>query len=777
MSNSTRIFLRLAIFSLLFILTAKPLRLEAQTAYYDAQALTALLDSPTISHSDYDLLKDLLRKYGLLDPSRVSNDPIDTMNSHEDTVVLKDLIKNSPNTFFTNSTATLHIVAPAAAGSSLLFGDFIDIAQFSSAKAKLAKALSAPPSSTPTSGNLTAMIIEGIGKFLANRTKEELTVAFFQKFKTFLNTNPEIGTLFPTTIKFLNGILSTSSPNMLSTLREAFVSDIKNILGDIAAVAALNPTSSCSLCTNDKRKSKCADRLTHIQAIFKTEFGRLLVAGLIIADGAINEKNPADILSTVVNNNAIHSLGDIYNSLELMNIFSKALRSSEPTEIWLPVADIKSMLGDVTFRNNFLGFVYSQVDSEKIVIAGKKISTYFTVGNANGAVTYVTNLINAANSLESSFQALVKPAKSAGSDSNVESVLDHSKQFVSSLSQFLAQAMKYTTINSSLPTPSKTIVNILNYTDSAMNVVGNILNKNYYAAFLSLDILVQNITGVNLNAFTPSGKVKEKYQLVNDTLHNSTAFASNKEVRTAIKDLADTGAGAAYNPDSSAKLSNLYNNSTDVALDKKTFVSNLLRYGTFMADVVTASDVDGVESAIEAIALPPGSSSIKKNTNVSISIQSYVGLGISHIPGSNPYYQNFGVSAPIGVSFNFGLRSWFWPKFFTKVNPVNTSTWGSLSVFIPLVDLGAVVSYEFTNPSSQPSNTTNVTWGNIFAPGVNLVYGIPGVPLSIGFGPEYQSALKTLSKSGITLNNNPGLRWNVFLAVDIPLVNVYVSKN
>jgi hypothetical protein len=94
-----------------------------------------------------------------------------------------------------------------------------------------------------------------------------------------------------------------------------------------------------------------------------------------------------------------------------------------------------------------------------------------------------------------------------------------------------------------------------------------------------------------------------------------------------------------------------------------------------------------------------------------------------------------------------------------------------------LVDLGAVVSYEFTNPTPQIANTTNVTWANIFAPGVSLVYGISGVPLSIGFGPGYQSALKGLSKSGSVLNPKPGLRWNLFLAVDIPVVNFYASRN
>jgi hypothetical protein len=771
MCYSTDSRLKLIIYSILLVCAVHPIELKAQNAYYDAQSLTTLLESPSISYASYDLLKGLLRKYRLLDSSHfVGVDALDNVSAAGATIALKDLIpQNSSNTFFNNSTIIIHIQNPPPTGDRLA----LDRA---SASASLDRMMAGQPSSS-TSGSLTAMIIEGVGKFLADRTKEELTIAFFQKFKTFLNTNPEIGTLFPTTIKFLNNILSTNSSNMLSTLRAAFVSDIKNILGDIAAIATLDPTSSCSLCTSQNRKNKCVTRLTHIQSIFKTDFGRLLVAGLIIADGAINQKNPADILSAVSNNKDVGGLNsDVSNSLKLLDIFSKALKSNDPTEIWMPVSNITGMAGNLTLRNCFFGFVYGQLDSLKITIGNQRVTTFLTLNNVGGAQTYITNLITAANTLATSFHALINASHTA-SDTNTQSVLNNSKTFVAALSQFLSQSMKYTTINSGLPMPPAIVVNILNYTDSALSVVENILDKNYYAAFLSLDMLVQNITGVSANAFTPAGNVKDKYQIINDSSHNqtNTAYKSNKSVTKKIKELSKSSVPGAR--DSANKLSNLYDNGPDLVLDRKTFISNLLRYGNFLSDVVTASDVDGVENAIEAMALPPGSSSIKKNTNVSIAVQSYVGIGMSHNPGGSPYFQNFGVSAPVGVSFNFGLRSWFCPKFFTKPNPVEASTWGSLSVFIPLVDLGAVVSYEFTNPSSQPSNTTNVTWANIFAPGVNLVYGIPGVPLSVGFGPEYQSALKTLSKTGTTLNQNPGLRWNVFLAVDIPVVNFYVSKN
>jgi hypothetical protein len=658
-----------------------------------------------MSNASYDGLKDLLKKYGLLDSSRFRGvDTLDKIKS-DTTIKLEALITSgSSNTFINGDTTSIRLqgAPPRAFGAYVAIGA-LQAEELGAAVVSQNLTTSTPPQTTG-SANLSAMIIEGIGKFLADRAKEELTVAFFQKFQKFLNSYPEIGTLFPTTIKFLNTLLTASSSNMLSTLREAFVSDVKNILGDIAIIPTLKPATACSLASN---QSNCISRLQDVQSIFKTDPGRLLVAGLIIADGAINQKNPADILTAIDSNQDVQGFpSEVYNSLELLNIFSNALKSTDPNEIWIPASDLTSMTSNSSLFRYFLAFVYSAVDQKKITIGGHSVTGYLTLTNVQNTYQYVSGLITAVNGLAASYRTLIDTTKSR---SDAASILSTSKNFIAAISQFLTQAMKYRTIDPALPSPSQTVTNMLKYTDSALTVVQDLLDKNYYAAFLSLDILVQDIVG----------------------------------------------------PIST-------DNPAESTVNKKTFISNLLRYGNFIADVISASDVADVENAIEAMALPPGSSSIKKNTNFSITAQAYTGIGLSHIVGANPYFQNFGVSAPIGVAFNVGLRHW--------CNPLKTGTYGSLSFFIPLVDLGAVVSYEFTNPSNQPSNTTNVTWANIFAPGFDIVYGIPGVPLSVGGGFEYQSALKGLNESGGTLTPNPGIRWNLFLAVDIPVVNFYVSR-
>ena len=78
-----------------------------------------------------------------------------------------------------------------------------------------------------------------------------------------------------------------------------------------------------------------------------------------------------------------------------------------------------------------------------------------------------------------------------------------------------------------------------------------------------------------------------------------------------------------------------------------------------MALVVKAESPEEVESAIEAAALPAGSSSIKKNSAFNISLNSYIGgyFGRSFnntdmIDGDN---STVGVTAPVGIAFSLGL--------------------------------------------------------------------------------------------------------------------------
>ena len=185
------------------------------------------------------------------------------------------------------------------------------------------------------------------------------------------------------------------------------------------------------------------------------------------------------------------------------------------------------------------------------------------------------------------------------------------------------------------------------------------------------------------------------------------------------------------------------------------------KYGSFAANVVHADNSDEVKLAIRAVALPSGSASIKKNTHFNIALNSYLGwfYGTEYLANkSSQKTQNIsGVTAPIGVNFSWQLNLPF--------------KQGSFSIFIPFIDIGAFASFRLQD--STTADLPKVTLQNIFSPGVGVVYGIPKVPLSIGYMWQYGPALREISATKATVSENINNRNVLFLAVDIPLINFY----
>ena len=200
------------------------------------------------------------------------------------------------------------------------------------------------------------------------------------------------------------------------------------------------------------------------------------------------------------------------------------------------------------------------------------------------------------------------------------------------------------------------------------------------------------------------------------------------------------------------------------------FVAKATKYGLFMANVVDAKTPEEVQSVLENAILPVGSSSIKKNSDFNISIQSYLGafgrIGSIKRETGNAWSDRFGVSAPIGIS----------------VTPFGWGKAGSLSVFASLLDLGAIVDYQLRKdsvPTSSGGNTEvlskdyKIELGQIFSPGAYIVYGFPwNIPLSFGVGTQYGPGLSKIDSDNNTIINNPQWRFNVFLSVDITFFTI-----
>ena len=87
-----------------------------------------------------------------------------------------------------------------------------------------------------------------------------------------------------------------------------------------------------------------------------------------------------------------------------------------------------------------------------------------------------------------------------------------------------------------------------------------------------------------------------------------------------------------------------------------------------------------------------------------------------------------------------------------------------------MLDLGAIVDYKLSNDSTE--TVTNLDINNVFSPGVYLVYGLPKIPVSLGGGFQFSPQLGKINLNGSVIEPRK-LRWNVFLALDLPLLRIF----
>lgn len=206
----------------------------------------------------------------------------------------------------------------------------------------------------------------------------------------------------------------------------------------------------------------------------------------------------------------------------------------------------------------------------------------------------------------------------------------------------------------------------------------------------------------------------------------------------------------------------------DSLVKDKEISSSLLKYGSVMAAIVQAENSDQVKQAIEAVALPSGSSRIKRESLWNISINAYLGGygGAEYIERlqRDNLKASTGLSAPIGIAFSRGSK-------FLRSD--KTKGGWSYTAFLSFIDLGAVAAFRIKD--STTAALPQLKLENILAPGLYLIAGIPRSPLSMGIFGQYGPALRSVSAQNLSVSNFNETTWRFggMLAVDIPLLNLY----
>jgi hypothetical protein len=523
---------------------------------------------------------------------------------------------------------------------------------------------------------------KGLSMFLIERAKEELNVAFFQKFKDYFDKeeNIAIRTLFPKTTEIIGSILAYQYPQMLPVLQEAFQSDMEALPNNILNLLIL---------------PKYFDEIEKFPEL-------LVIFKLFNSLKQLTQLSPPELFDSLpkiaqFNKSGFDTLPrvqNLYTVLKLTEIVSNSVRvekvTNDTTKYWVSSKDFyQKILKDSVARKIYLGLVYQQIKNEKLQINGKLIIDHINAANVKQEIYWFDNFLS---------KAVVQFDK------------------ISSISLEIKKKL----INGEKPG----IVDYCGYVNSTIDFTEfGIETARHFNPGIN-----QNIRLISI--------VKNGNELIENTYSKNYSLAINNALT-----LLDT-----INNALEGKI---------VFIDPK-LMDGMYKYGRFIGNVASAENPEDVKNAISAVALPSGSSSIKKYQRWNLTVNAYLGatarLGGKENPTSRTWNNPISMTTPIGLNLSFF--------------PMEKR--GSFSLFASLIDIGAIVDYQLTD-STKKSFEQKIYLENILSPGVYVVYGFWGnMPLALSVGGQYGPGL---TKIGNNLKN-PTWRWNVSLTVDIPMISL-----
>jgi hypothetical protein len=603
-------------------------------------------------------------------------------------------------------------------------------------------------------------IADGFAKFIVKRTKEELSIAFFQKFKDEIDDNKDLKLLFPKTHLLLLTIDSKiyAYSNYINNLREAFRADLNVIDENLPG-----------LLENHK---PFFDRPGNY--ILKVS----LNSGIYVASSLKHEMHPGDMLqgfplsnfdgaSTTIDQEKIQLLK---GSIQTLQLFSESLKENDTLKktYWVGMEKIRQVVDNPDVLKIYLGLLIETAKNKYNKVPFNSTQSLYALLNTEPVATnltadypmykqYILNL----STKTAELNKLIKAFDKTASDSlKVEQYAKYFKNGVQLLES--ATAISKFSFLGTIPHINE-LENIGKpYFKGAYQITDLVtaINRKRYAEVINQLLIVYASSyaepaKIQVPTNTINLTKKQKMELAGQVLganadqRVSTVISANNTVATELKD-----------------------KDPEVKNADKT-LSDIVKYGSFMANMIDAKNSNEVAAAIESVALPVGSASIKRKTSFNVSLNAYCGLFtgseiIKGVDSNKPFkFNSYGLTAPIGVSVSTGNSIFF--------VPVDRSGFSS-SIFISLVDLGAIAAYRFQDSTTEQVPTIKLE--DIFSPGIFLSLGIPKTPLSINFGAQTGPNLRKVTSTTNDYSKSTYIRYSVSVCVDIPLLNLYTrSKN
>jgi hypothetical protein len=564
-------------------------------------------------------------------------------------------------------------------------------------------------------GNLNVSpIADGMANFIVKRTKQELSIAFFDKFQKELEKYPDLKTIFPSTYRVLSAIGKDiyMFEMYIQTLREAFNSDL-----------TILPSNLHGIIDNHKEYFDKRPELTS-----------LLRSGFYLAQSIQEKQHPGNIIENY-DVNILDSVQNVKAAFQTLKLFSISFKGSSDSAYWIPYSSIyenliKNLDKDSTLIRIYLGLILQKAKENKIYFVTDTGNCYLeNLMNNNYTklkpyITYIRDVISKAEVLDKRFSETLKCE-------NYSLKLENFYGVISSTIDLMRYAAKIEQLSFFKKSDSLKFEENLNiYFDiaqSSADIGINIYRKKYSLAILNT---VQVFTAIDSCV-----KWNAKHNSVKESLYKE-AFSDDDDF---------------------------------YKISKK-----LTKYGSFAALITSAKSSSEVEAAIESIALPTGSSRIKRESKFNISINAYCGLfsGYEKIQGVDydhseinfNHWNTWGVTVPIGVAFS-------WSKSLFPLVWLSKYCGFSSTILLSAIDIGALAAFRFEDMDST-SDVPDIKIKDIVSPGVFYSIGIPKCPISVNIGYQIGPLLRKVTKDANTYSKKYS-RFGIAACVDIPILNLY----
>lgn len=563
----------------------------------------------------------------------------------------------------------------------------------------------------------------GLTDFLIDRTKTELNIAFFERFKDEMTKDEynDLKILFPQTFQMLTAIGDQMYyyNNYIQGLRHAFETDLNRMPYQIRNWVDL-----------------------HKDSIDASVYYTIRI-GLITTTSIIENKHPGAILKDLstelksLNNNENDSIfGTFENITHLVSLISESFRDTLGAgDYWVDGSKIRQLTNDEVLLRIYLGLLYQQIklDSAQIDIAFSNDITLLNLLDTIGKNWNVYSF--EANRLISRFSSQINLTQSSVTRFN------ETKRRVNANDELTNRERNYEMFNA-----------YFDITTSMLDILRNIgLEMNEFAEGINK---IDTAVGQKLQAIFSEKKFKEIDTLIIaniEAAHKIGIFTFNKQYAGAV-----------------AQTFMLLNRAD---ANKNNQWQAFIKYGTFMANMVTADSPEAVTAAIEAVAAPPGSYSIKRHSNFSIALNGYLGVfgGQEFISGMDNAW-NASITAPVGISFN-------WKRCENK----NVGWVVPTSIFASIIDLGVITNYRLTE-TNDVSSVPKVKLNNIISPGIFLEWRLGKSPLTLGaggqFGPQIREQIIKDDMGNITGKEliSEALYWRAGLSLKVDIPILYFKK-